>query len=340
MTTSADQPLDTSLDASLPIPMDPHVQVRDQPLDDQRLATSLPADPPRRRIRSVSRGLLSLVRPGQWPKNLLVVPLALFDAQGAPRELLAGTAWAVVLFTLASSLVYVLNDLYDRHRDRMHPTKRHRPIASGQVSVPTAIAYGALLALVLTGAALYGPVTDWWPIAVYLCLNTAYSHGLKHVPLLDVFVVAAGFALRAIQGYLAGGTAIHSWMLVSVFSLCLVFILGKRRHEMTAGGVSHRPALRGYSVQFLDHLIALCAGVTVITFLLNLQESVGAPHTDLAILGSTPFALFAMARYLQLLHVQGGGGEPTRILLRDRAMVVASLLWALLLGGTVLATHY
>lgn len=334
MTTSADQPLDTQRPPQ-PIPKPPPQRLRERPLD-----PLLPPPPPRRRLRSLPRDLLALMRPGQLPKNLLVVPLALLDVREAPPGLLVRIAWAVLLFSLASSLVYVWNDLYDRHRDRLHPTKRNRPIASGRVGVPTAAAFGTGLALLLAGAALYGPVHDWWPVGVYLVLNLAYSRGLKHVPLLDVFVVATGFALRVVQGHLACGTQIRSWLLVSVFSLCLVLVLGKRRHEMSTGGLSHRPALRGYSVQFLDHLIGLCAGLTVIAFLLHLQQSVGTPYADLAVLGSTPFALFAMARYLQLLHVHGGGGEPTRILLRDRAMLVNSLLWALLLGGTLVATHH
>jgi 4-hydroxybenzoate polyprenyltransferase len=283
---------------------------------------------------------MTLVRPGQFPKNLLVVPLALLDAQTAPPGLVMRTAWAILLFTLASSLVYVWNDLYDRHRDRAHPTKRDRPIASGRVGVPTASAFATALLLLLAAAAVLGPVDRWWPVVVYLALNLVYSRGLKHVPLLDVFVVAAGFGLRVVQGHLAAGTVIRSWLLVSVFSLCLVFVLGKRRHEMTVGGTVHRPALRGYSLPYLDHLIGLCACVTVVAFLINLQQSVGTPYADLAVLGSTPFALFGMARYLQLLHVHGKGGEPTRILLRDRAMVVNALLWAPLLGGTLLATHY
>lgn len=312
MTTSADPPLDTELAVS----------------------------PPPSRAPSLPRDLAILIRPGQFPKNLLVVPLALLDAQTAPPGLLGRAAWAVLLFTLASSLVYVWNDLYDRHRDRAHPTKRHRPIASGRVGVSTAAAFGTALAVLLAGAALLGPVDLWWPVVVYLALNLVYSRGLKHVPLLDVFIVAAGFGLRVVQGHLAAGTEIRSWLLVSVFSLCLVFVLGKRRNEMATGGVSHRPALRGYSVPYLDHLIGLCACVTVVAFLINLQQAVGTPYADLAVLGSAPFALFAMARYLQLLHVHGKGGEPTRILLRDRPMVVNTLLWALLLGGTLLATHY
>jgi 4-hydroxybenzoate polyprenyltransferase len=307
----------------------------DPPLD-----TPLPAQSTGARVRrNLPRDLLSLVRPGQLPKNLLVVPLALLDAQTAPQGLLVRTGWAILLFVLASSLVYVFNDLYDRHRDRLHPAKRFRPIASGQVSVATATVFGLALAALLVTAALFGPVTTWWPVAVYLGLNFAYSRGLKHVSLLDVFVVAAGFALRVIQGHLAAGTPIRGWLLVSVFSLCLVLVLGKRRHELAAGGVSHRPALRGYSVAFLDHLIVLCSCVTVVTFLFQLQQMVPTPYADLAVPGSAPFALFAVARYLQLLHVHRGGGEPTRILLRDRPMVVNSVLWALLLGGTLLTTH-
>lgn len=330
MTTSADQPLDTT------VPVDP-APLR---IPDRALTAPLTTVPPAPRRRSLARELLTLVRPGQLPKNLLVVPLALLDTQAAPTGLLLRVSWAVLLFALASSLVYVWNDLHDRDRDRAHPVKRERPIASGRVGVPTAVAFAAALALALAGAALFGPVDDWWPVAVYLCLNVAYSRGLKHVPLLDVFLVAAGFALRVVQGHLAAGTEIRSWMLVSVFSLCLVFILGKRRHEMGTGGVSHRPALRGYSVPYLDHLIVLCAAVTVTTFLIHLDQSVGTGPADVAVFGSAPFALFAMARYLQLLQVHPGhGGEPTRILLRDRAMLANSLLWALLLAGTLLAVH-
>ncbi|MCE7079790.1 UbiA prenyltransferase family protein [Streptomyces sp. ST2-7A] len=329
MTTSADQPLDTTL------PVKPaRLRVPERPVAD------VPPPGPIYRRRSLPRDLLALVRPGQLPKNLLVVPLALLDAEAAPEGLPVRIAWAILLFTLASSLVYVWNDLRDRDRDRMHPTKCDRPIASGRVGVPTAIAFGGVLALLLAAAALLGPVTAWWPIVAYLCINAAYSSGLKHVPLLDVFLVASGFALRVVQGHLAAGTGIRSWMLVSVFSLCLIFVLGKRRHEMERGGVSHRPALRGYSVQYLDHLIVLCAAVSVTTFLIHLQQAVDTRSADLAVYGSAPFALFAMARYLQLLQVHGDrGGEPTRILLRDRAMLINSLLWALLLGGTLLAHH-
>ncbi|GGL88025.1 MULTISPECIES: UbiA prenyltransferase family protein [Micromonospora] len=290
--------------------------------------------------RTPLRDLVTLIRPHQWAKNLLVVPLVLIDSPRLGLDLLGRVAWAVLLFIMVSALVYVWNDVYDRHRDRAHPTKRHRPVASGRVSVPAAYTFGGLIGVALVAAVSFGPAFPWWPLAVYLALNVAYSRGLKHVPLLDVLVVAGGFLLRITQGYLAAQVAVSSWLLISVFALCLLLILGKRRHEMAVGGSSHRPALAGYSVQYLDLLIVLCAAVTVSGFLGHVQATVPTPYQALALVGSMPFAMFAMARYLQVVVVDGDGGEPTRVLLRDRAMLVNSLLWGVLLGGTLLVSQY
>jgi 4-hydroxybenzoate polyprenyltransferase len=290
--------------------------------------------------RTLPRDLVTLVRPYQWAKNLLVVPLALIDTPRLGPAVFGRVAWAVVLFTLASALVYVMNDVYDRHRDRDHPDKAHRPVAAGRVSVPVAYGFGAVIAAGLVAAVLFGPAFPWWPLAVYLSFNVAYSRGLKHVPLLELLFVAVGFLLRVVQGYLASGAAVSSWLLVSVFSLCLLLILGKRRYEMSTGGSTHRPSLAGYSVAYLDLLMGLCAAVTVSGFLGHLQATVPASYQVVALVGSTPCALFAIARYLQAVVVDGGGGEPTRVLLRDRAMIVNAVLWAALLGGTLLVTHY
>ncbi|HCT76848.1 MAG TPA: hypothetical protein DGT23_09720 [Micromonosporaceae bacterium] len=151
----------------------------------------------------------------------------------------------VAAFIVASSMVYVVNDIADRKRDRLHPDKRHRPIASGEVSVAAATALAAALAVPLV--ALIGVLTlqDAWPVLLYLALNAAYSWKLKHFPLLDVFTVATGFVLRLVGGYEATGDPIAEWLLFCVLALCLVLILGKRRHELAAGGAGHRPALSG-----------------------------------------------------------------------------------------------
>ncbi|PZM95235.1 MAG: prenyltransferase [Actinobacteria bacterium] len=274
-------------------------------------------------------------------KNLLVVPLALLDVSVIAPGLAVRLAWAVLLFTLASTVVYVCNDIADRHRDRNHPTKRHRPIAAGRISVPVASAIAALLVTLLVAAAVLGPVPAavCWPVAVYLALNLVYSRRLKHLPLVDVFVVAFGFVLRVVQGYLVVDAPVGPWLLIAVLAVCLLFLLGKRRHEVTVGGAAHRPSLRGYSTQYLDHLAVLCAVLAVVSFFLHLQQRLDGPYLTLALLGSAPFALFALARYLQVLLVDGDGGDPTRLLLHDPALRVNSLLWGALLAGTLAATQ-
>lgn len=288
----------------------------------------------------LARDLIGLVRPHQWAKNLLVVPLALLDPAALRPGPLYGVAWALLGFVLASALVYVINDIADRHRDRAHPTKRLRPIAAGRVPVPLAWAHAALLAGALITVALTGAAVPWWPLGAYLVLNIAYSRGLKHVPLVDVFIVAVGFVLRVVQGYLAAGVKVPAWLLIAVFAACLLMILGKRRHEVSAAGTAHRPALRGYSAQYLEYLIVLCAVLAISAFLMYLNTAVPPPYTAAALLGSVPFALFALARYLQVVVVGGSGGEPVRVLLRDRAMVVNATLWAVLLGTLLFAAQF
>ncbi|MGQ4717631.1 UbiA prenyltransferase family protein [Streptomyces anulatus] len=290
-----------------------------------------------RRNRPRPRDLLALLRPGQWVKNLAVVPLALLDTHPWGAAAFLRTGWAVLGFTLASALVYVVNDLADRERDRLHPVKRHRPIASGRVSTPAAVVLTGALALALTGWAVAGPAWQWWPTALYLALSLAYSQGLKHVPLVDAFIVATGFVLRLVQGALLIGAQLSEWLALCVFSLCLMLALGKRRHEMTAAGRAHRPALRGYTLAFLDHLVVLVAVLTAVSYVLYLRDDASlAAGASLVTLLSAPCAVFGLARYLQLLLVEEGGGNPVHVLFRDRATLVNAALWAVLVALALL----
>ncbi len=290
-----------------------------------------------RRNRPRPRDLLALLRPGQWVKNLAVVPLALLDTHPWGAAAFLRTGWAVLGFTLASALVYVVNDLADRERDRLHPVKRHRPIASGRVSTLAAVALAGALALALTGWAVAGPAWQWWPTALYLALSLAYSQGLKHVPLVDAFIVATGFVLRLVQGALLIGARMSEWLALCVFSLCLMLALGKRRHEMTAAGRAHRPALRGYTLAFLDHLVVLVAVLTAVSYVLYLRDDASlAAGASLVTLLSAPCAVFGLARYLQLLLVEEGGGNPVHVLFRDRATLVNAALWAVLVALALL----
>ncbi|BCJ68665.1 UbiA prenyltransferase family protein [Polymorphospora rubra] len=279
--------------------------------------------------RGLLRDLVALARPAQWPKNLLVVPLALIDAPGIGLGALARMGLAVVLFTLLSAFVYVWNDIADRHRDRLHPVKRNRPIAAGRVGVGPARAYALGLVVLVAVLLAVGPAMSWWPLFGYLALNLSYVRWLKHLPLLDVFAVAAGFVLRVVQGYLAVPARASVWLLACVFTLCLLLAAGKRRHEMAVGGSAHRPSLAGYTTQYLDYLIILYATLTVTVFLLYLVNGgFAAPYTDASLLVSLPCAIFAVARHLHVVVVGKGGGDPVRLLLRDRAMVVNTLVWA------------
>lgn len=280
-----------------------------------------------RRAAALAADLGRLARPTHWVKNVAVVPLALLQDVGPTLASVGRVGWAVLAFCLASSTVYVWNDIADRHRDRAHPVKRRRPIAAGRLHPVTAGAFGTALAGLLVAVVLLAPEIGWTPLLVYLALNVAYSRWLKQVPLLDMFIVAAGFGLRLIQGYLAAGTAASSWLLIAVFALCLLLILGKRRYEVTAAGTAHRPSLAGYSPQFLEHLMVLCGAVSVTAGLLYFNDAASAPpHADTLLLLSVPLAIFGLARYLQLVVVRQDGGDPVR-LLRDPVILVTALLW-------------
>ena len=284
------------------------------------------------------RGLLALSRPGQWIKSLLVVPLPLLDPAVWRLAPILRVGAALLAFTLASVIVYVVNDIGDRERDRLHPVKRHRPLAAGRLPVPVAWLYAAVLSVVLGLLLAYGTLAVAVPVGAYLLLNAAYSRALKHVPLVDAFVVSCGFVLRAVAGCAAAGVEPSAWLLICVFSLCLMLSFGKRRHELMLRGELHRPALRGYSVPYLDSLILHTAVLTAITYLLYLRTEVSAgPHGDAVMLLSVPCAFFGLFRYLQLVLVSGEGGEPVRSVLHDRTMVVNSLVWGALLVGSLLA---
>ncbi|WP_103336538.1 UbiA prenyltransferase family protein [Amycolatopsis sp. CA-126428] len=289
------------------------------------------------RSRTAPRDLLALVRPGQWPKSVLVVPLVLLHPAAWTWPRPAALAEAVVLFVLASSVVYIGNDLADARYDRGHPAKRHRPIASGRVPVGAAVALGAaLLAALVVATAVTRPVL-FAPLGAYIALNVAYSRRLKHVPVAEVFAVATGFALRVLAGYLATGVRPSGWLLLCVFLLCFLPVLGKRRRELDLPEPLRRPVLRGYPAAFLDQLLVLTAGLTVVPFLFFALERWG-PRADLVLAAALPPVLFGLLRYLHVVLVQAGGADPARGLLRDRvllgtgAVVVVALATAGLLS--------
>jgi decaprenyl-phosphate phosphoribosyltransferase len=311
--------------------------------------SELPAvsvDPPAvRALRPPTRlaGLVALLRPRQWVKGglVLLAPVVADPVTAVAQILpLAGT---VLAFLAASSAVYVFNDLKDRDRDRLHPTKRLRPLASGLVSTTAAV---ALLAALLAGtAALLTvlPALVGLIVGGYLAINLWYCLALKHQPLVDVSVVSLGFVLRVLAGTVAVGIAVQPALLIGVYCACLALSLGKRRHELAAmladGGeaAAHRPALRAYSVQFLDHVVVVNLVAALVGYLAFVWVST-PPYGPVTAALTFPFAAFAVHRYLQMVTVGSSGGNPTEDLVRDRALQVNLGLWAAVLGQAVLAS--
>jgi 4-hydroxybenzoate polyprenyltransferase len=284
--------------------------------------------------------LVALSRPLHAMKNLLLVPVALVDTPHWTVADFAVIGWSAIVFTLAGACVYIGNDIADRDRDRQHPVKRDRPIAAGRISVRAGIFYCATLLALLGTLVAVAPGGPYWPVLAYLALNVAYSRGLKHVPLLDIGTVALGFVLRVVQGYVTLDEPVSAWLMVAVFSMCLLLLIGKRRHELITAGLAHRPALHGYSVELTDQLLPLCGVLSIVSGLTYLAtDAPFGAYQQLAVLLSAPFALFVLFRYLQVLVVHRDGGDPVRILLRDRSMVVAGALWLGALAVILTVVH-
>lgn len=284
--------------------------------------------------------LVASLRPRQWTKNLLVFAGLIFSRGLHEPVLLARSTLAFVLFCLLSGGVYLINDVLDAERDRAHPQKRHRPVASGRVRPSVAVAAGLLLLVGATLAAFALSLRLGVVALAYAALLTAYSIGLKHVVIVDTLIIAGGFVLRALAGVVVLDIEFSYWLLFCTILLALFLTFGKRRHELLAlegGATDHRPILSEYSPQLLDQMIAVVTASTLMAYALYTM----APDTH-ARLGTTrlpltiPFVLYGIFRYLYLLYRRDLGGNPSEHLLTDRALLVAVALW----GVTVVLVLY
>jgi 4-hydroxybenzoate polyprenyltransferase len=276
--------------------------------------------------------LLASLRPRQWVKNLFVFAGVIFS-----QQLLTPRVWpalaAFAIFCGLSGAVYLFNDVADADKDRLHEAKRLRPVASGALPPATAVGFGVLL---LAGclAAAFGLSTAFGLVALaYGALLTAYSVWLKHLVILDVLTVAAGFVLRAVAGAVAVDVEISGWLLICTILIALFLALGKRRHEyrsLTGDAAAHRPILAEYSEGFLDQMISVVTASTVTTYALYTMspETVAKFNTRLLPL-TLPFVLYGIFRYLYLLYRRDLGGNPSDLLVADRGLLLDALLWML-----------
>jgi len=281
------------------------------------------------------RALIAIVvslRPGQWVKNLFVFAGLVFA-----KKLLTPALWtalaAFVVFCGLSGAIYLLNDVMDRERDRLDPRKQHRPIAAGRLGAGTAAAIAVvLLAAGLAAAALLSR-PFFVTASAYVLLLGAYSVWLKHVVILDILVVAAGFVLRAVAGAVVIDVAISGWLLICTMLLALFLVLGKRRFEYLSLGddaAQHRPILAEYSPGLLDQMIAVVTASTVTAYALYTMSAETIAKFQTSLLPVTlPFVLYGIFRYLYLLYRRQLGGSPSELLLRDRALFVNAICWML-----------
>jgi 4-hydroxybenzoate polyprenyltransferase len=277
------------------------------------------------------RDIVQLLRPHHWVKNGFVLAGLLFGhAWGEPGVLAAAIA-ATAAFCLVSSAVYAFNDALDAERDREHPEKNQRPVARGAISVAAAHGIAALLAAAGLALAAW---TAWQVAALagaYLALNAAYSLGLKHVPVVDVFIIAAGFMLRLLAGTWGIGIQPSRWLLACGFLLTLFLGFAKRRAELerlAEDAGQHRAVLESYTLAFLDRAIFVCVIGMVVTYALyTVAEQTVALHGTENLIWTLPWVLLGSFRYLFRLHYRGGGGDPTLELLRDPLLGAAALGW-------------
>jgi 4-hydroxybenzoate polyprenyltransferase len=284
-------------------------------------------------------GLIKTMRPKQWTKNVFVFAALVFDKKLIEWPSLARTIAGFVLLCVISGTVYIINDLIDVEKDRQHPKKQMRPIASGKLGTKAAIAAAILIPLISLPLSFLLSPGFGAILTLYLVVQIAYSLLLKNIVIIDVMVIASGFLLRVAAGVpLVEAERFSPWLYVCMMLGSLLVGFGKRRHELLLlkeNANSHRQSLEEYNLQLLDHAITIVTASTLLAYALYTFSAEGLPD-DRSMMLTIPFVLYAVFRYLYLIHVRGEGGEPEDIILSDRPFQVAILLW----GASVVVILY
>jgi 4-hydroxybenzoate polyprenyltransferase len=291
--------------------------------------------------RSLMPPLLKAMRPKQWIKNLLLFAGFVFTLnerwQPFSPEMwnyLGRSAAAFLLFSLLSSSIYLINDVIDVDKDRLHPTKKNRPIASGTLSPRTAIAFSVFLMIVALAGGAWLSLPFAGVAAGYLVMQFGYVFGLKQVALLEVFVLAIGFVLRAIAGALVIHAQISPWLYIVTLLGSLFLALSKRRNELMlldSGAGHHRKILESYTPALLDSLTSVVASSTIMAYSLYTFTSPKLPHNNLMML-TIPLVIFGLFRYLYLAHSHNEGGSPEDVFLKDKPLIITIVLWIVTAG--------
>ncbi|HUN07989.1 MAG TPA: decaprenyl-phosphate phosphoribosyltransferase [Aggregatilineales bacterium] len=281
----------------------------------------------------VAIGLLKTMRPKQWTKNVFVYAGLVFDGQLLQTDSFLRVTAVFLLLCLSASTVYIINDLVDIERDRQHPTKKNRPLPSGRLPIPVAIASAIIIPIVtLLLSTLLTPLLTL-VLMSYIVLNILYSFYLKHIVLIDVMSIAASYVLRVAAGVLVIQVARFSpWLYADMALLALFLAIGKRRQEQVSLGekaLLTRPIFRYYNLTLLDEMLRVVTTSTLIAYILYTIEAPSPllGRYNMALL-TVPFVMYAIFRYMYLIYVRGDGSAPDEVILRDRPLQAAFVLWA------------
>lgn len=290
-----------------------------------------PSEAPTGHRRGVASLLVATVRPYQWVKNVFVLAPLLFGLKLDDPTAVAQALLAFAGFCLTASAIYLINDILDAPRDRAHPTKRRRPIASGALPVAWAWATVAGMGVAVAALVRYLGSAAAILLLAYGGLMVGYCIVLKRVPLVDCLVIAIGFVLRVACGAAAVGVQASHWLIACTFLLALFLAFAKRRQELVAlatSAAAHRPVLNGYSLPFLDQVNTLLGGATLVCYILYTvaPETVARFRTDALIYGAG-FVVYGLLRYLALVQTTTAGDDPSRAVCRDRPLQAAVLGW-------------
>lgn len=275
--------------------------------------------------------LLRLMRPHQWVKNSFVLTGLLFGHAWHDPALVSKAIIAFVAFCLTSSTIYIINDIVDIEQDKNHPTKRNRPLPSGKLTIPTAAVFAALLGTAAFTLGYFASPTVVLILLIYAVMNVAYSLKLKHVVILDVFIIATGFMLRILAGTLGLGIPPSQWLLLCGLMVTLFLGFSKRRAEIIAlsdDKSAHRKVLEQYSAVLLDKMIVITgAGLIMSYSLYTMNPETIRIHGTANLIYTVPFVIYGVFRYIFLLHHQSSGGDPSKDLVRDPHMLIVLLAW-------------
>ena len=275
--------------------------------------------------------VVKLMRPHQYLKNLFIFLPLFFALKVTDTSLLFYALVAFIAFSLTASAVYILNDYRDIDEDRLHPTKKSRPLASGTISKKEGL---LIMGLLFTLGFVLMVLISWQAsmlLAVYIGLNIAYSFYLKHLPIVDVVVIALGFVLRVFVGTSVTGLDTSMWIIVMTFLLALFLALAKRRDDVllfNKTGKKMRKVIDGYNLQFVDMAMTLMAGVVIVAYLMycvspDVIARTGSDKLYLTLI----YVIVGIMRYMQIAFVEETSGSPTKVLLKDRLMQVVIVLW-------------